>query len=187
MKKRFLTSSLISISAILLSCVGAISVGFASWIISQGDAVTTTGNINADTIDTNIKGVTIVGEPLAIGHYHYDDGEGNYTDTATLTYKISYTKSLIAVASLRLKGSLSFGNGLTIFKSDYFESIKYDGTDISANYHTSETAVEFTINQAIGSEDIPNKQLTFEINNKMIAKWGSQMDGGSFYLRLEVE
>lgn len=187
MKKRFLTSSLVSISAILLSCVGAISVGFASWIISQGDAVTTTGNINADTINTNIKGVSIVGEPLTIGHYHYDNGNGSYSDTTTLTYKISYTKSLINVSSMTLKGSLSFGNGLTIFKSDYFESITYDSVAVTPSYHQSETAVEFTITQAIGNSDIPNKELVFEINNKMIAKWGSQMDGSSFYLRLEVE
>ena len=191
MKKRFLTSSLVSISAILLSCVGAISVGFASWIISQEtDPVTANGVINADTIDTNIKGVTITGEPIIIGHYHFDDGNGVYSETANLIYKISYDVSEISLtgtSTMNLKGSLSFGDGLALFKSDYFDAATYDSSALSYSYHTSNTAIEFTFSQTIGNEDINDKELVFTINNKMIAKYGSQMDGKSFYLRLEVE
>ena len=192
MKKKYYTSTYVSVAAILLSCLGAISVGFATWVISQGDSTSANGTINADTIDTNIKGVSIVGEPLAIGHYHFDNGNGNYSTTANLTYKISYDVSEIILSNtttMTLRGSLSFGEGLEIFNNTYFTGVTYDATPATFNYHESNTAIEFTITQSIPNnvDDINNKELKFTINNKLVAKYGSQMDGGSFYLRLEVD
>lgn len=183
----------VTILAVLLSCAGLVSVGFASWIISQEtDPVSVTGDINADTVDTNIDGLSISGSPMRIAHYHYDDGNSNYSDIGYLTYSIDFDvseidKNLLNNNIMTLSGSLSFGTGLAIFKSDYVESITYDSSAVSYNFITGETAIEFTISQTIGNSDINDKELVFAFNNKMIAKYGASMAGDAFYLRLEVE
>lgn len=184
----------ISILAMLLSCAGLVSVGFASWIISQGDQATASGNINADDVNSNINGVSVtVGSVFEIGHYHFKNGNSYYNqNTGLLTYNISYDvseidTSLLTSNALRLSCSLSFGEGLACFKSDYIDSITYNtSTSITPTYITGNTAIEFTITQAIGSSDINNVPLTFTFNNKLIAKYGEEMANGSFYLRLEA-
>lgn len=183
----------VTILAMLLSCAGLISVGFASWVISQSDSESTSGNIAADEIDTNIDGVSIsVGSVFEIGHYHYKNGNSyNNQNTGVLTYNISYDvseikTSLLTSNTLRLSCSLSFGNGLACFKSDYVNSVTYNSSAITPTYITGNTAMEFTINQVIGSSDINNVPLTFTFNNKLVAKYGASMAGGSFYLRLEA-
>ena len=192
MKKRN-SRTAITILAMLLTCAGLVSVGFASWIISQGDQATVIGTIGADDVDTNINGVTVtVGNIFEIGHYHFKNGNGYYNEnTGTLTYNISYDvseidTSLLSGNSLVLSCSLSFSDGLAFFKSEYINSVSYNSTAITPTYISGNTAIEFTINQTIGSTDINNIPLTFVFNNKLIAKYGNDMANGSFYLRLEA-
>lgn len=48
------------ISAIIaLSCASLVSVGFASWVISQGDAKTVDGSIVVDTVETKQHTITV--------------------------------------------------------------------------------------------------------------------------------
>ena len=173
--------------------MGLVSVGFASWIISQGDQATTSGTIGADDVNTNINGVSVtVGSVFEIGHYHYKNGD-NYLNqnVGVLTYNISYDvseidTSLLTNNKLVLSCSLSFGDGLAIFKSNYVNSVTYNSSAITPTYITGSTAMEFTIEQTIGSSDINNVPLSFTFNNKLIAKYGNDMKDGLFYLRLEA-
>lgn len=183
----------ITILAMLLTCAGLVSVGFASWIISQGDQATASGNINADDVNSNINGVSVtVGSVFEIGHYHFKNGNSYYNqNTGLLTYNISYDvseidTSLLINNNLVLSCSLSFGDGLACFKSDYVNSVTYNSNAITPTYISGNTAMEFTITQTIGASDINNVPLTFTFNNKLIAKYGDDMVNGSFYLRLEA-
>ena len=191
-KKRF-NHVHMAILAMLLSCMGLVSVGFASWIISQGDQATTSGTIGADDVNTNINGVSVtVGSVFEIGHYHFKNGNDYLNqNTGVLTYNISYDvseidKSILTDNNLVLSCSLSFGDGLAIFKSTYINSIIYNSNAITPTYISGNTAMEFTITQAIGNSDINNVPLTFTFNNKLVAKYGADMADGSFYLRLEA-
>ena len=191
-KKRF-NHVHMAILAMLLSCMGLVSVGFASWIISQGDQATTSGTIGADDVNTNINGVSVtVGSVFEIGHYHFKNGNDYLNqNTGVLTYNISYDvseidKSILTDNNLVLSCSLSFGDGLAIFKSTYINSITYNSNAITPTYISGNTAMEFTITQAIGNSDINNVPLTFTFNNKLVAKYGADMADGSFYLRLEA-
>ena len=56
-KKRFNHVGM-AVLAMFLSCAGLVSVGFASWIISQGDSATASGTIGADEVNSNINGVS---------------------------------------------------------------------------------------------------------------------------------
>ena len=192
MKKRFDHVGM-AILAMFLSCAGLTSVGFASWIISQGDSTSATGNIGADDVNTNINGVSVtVASVFEIGHYHFKNGNTYLNeDTGVLSYNISYDvseidKSILTNNNLVLSCSLSFGEGLSIFKSDYINSITYNSSAITPTYISGNTAIEFTITQTIGNTDISNIPLTFTFNNKLIAKYGNDMADGSFYLRLEA-
>ena len=183
----------ITILAMLLTCAGLVSVGFASWIISQGDQATASGNINADDVNSNINGVSVtVGSVFEIGHYHFKNGNSYYNqNTGLLTYNISYDvseidTSLLTNNNLVLSCSLSFGDGLACFKSDYVNSVTYNSNAITPTYISGNTAMEFTITQTIGASDINNVPLTFTFNNKLIAKYGDDMVNESFYLRLEA-
>ena len=183
----------ISILAMLLSCAGLVSVGFASWIISQGDSTSTSGDIRADDVNTNINGVSItVGSVFEIGHYHFKNGNSYFNqNTGLLTYNISYDvseidNSILTDNKLVLFCSLSFGEGLPIFKTNYVNSVTYNSDAVTPTYISGNTAMEFTITQTIGSSDINNVPLTFTFNNKLIAKYGADMTDGSFYLRLEA-
>ena len=51
-------SGLIS-AVIALSCASLVSVGFASWVISQGDAKTVDGSIVVDTVQTKQHTITV--------------------------------------------------------------------------------------------------------------------------------
>ena len=51
-------SGLIS-AVIALSCASIVSVGFASWVISQGDAKTVDGSIVVDTVQTKAHTITV--------------------------------------------------------------------------------------------------------------------------------
>lgn len=191
-KKRF-NHVHMAILAMLLSCMGLVSVGFASWIISQGDQATTSGTIGADDVNTNINGVSvIVGSVFEIGHYHFKNGDSYLNqNTGVLTYNISYDvseidKSILTNNNLVLSCSLSFGEGLPIFKSTYVNSITYNSNAVTPTYISGNTAMEFTITQTIGDSDINNVPLTFTFNNKLVAKYGADMADGSFYLRLEA-
>ena len=191
-KKRFNHVG-VAVLAMFLSCAGLVSVGFASWIISQGDQTTATGTIGADEVNSNINGVSVaVGSVFEIGHYHFKNGDTYLNqNTGVLTYNISYDvseidTSLLTSNTLKLSCSLSFGDGLACFKSDYVNSVTYNSTAITPTYISGNTAMEFTINQVIGSSDINNVPLTFTFNNKLIAKYGEDMTNGSFYLRLEA-
>ena len=191
-KKRF-NHVHMAILAMLLSCMGLVSVGFASWIISQGDQATTSGTIGADDVNTNINGVSVtVGSVFEMGHYHFKNGNDYLNqNTGVLTYNISYDvseidKSILTDNNLVLSCSLSFGDGLAIFKSTYINSIIYNSNAITPTYISGNTAMEFTITQAIGNSDINNVPLTFTFNNKLVAKYGADMADGSFYLRLEA-
>lgn len=193
MKRKHSNNVQMAILATLLSSAGLISVGFASWIISQGSSTTATGNINADDVNTNINGVSVtVGSVFEIGHYHFKNGNSYYNqNTGLLTYNISYDvseidTSLLTSNNLVLSCSLSFGDGLAIFKSDYVNSVAYNSNTITPTYISGNTAIEFTITQNIGDSDINNVPLSFTFNNKLIAKYGEDMAGGSFYLRLEA-
>ncbi len=192
MKKRFNHVSM-AILAMFLSCAGLISVGFASWIISQGDSKTASGNINADDVNTNINGVSIaVGSVFEIGHYHFKNGNSYFNqNTGLLTYNISYDvskidNSILTDNKLVLFCSLSFGEGLPIFKTNYVNSVTYNSDAVTPTYISGNTAMEFTITQTIGSSDINNVPLSFTFNNKLIAKYGNDMKDGLFYLRLEA-
>ena len=176
-----------------LSCAGLISVGFASWIISQGSSASASGNINADEVSSNIDGVSVtLGSVFEIGHYHFKNGNTYLNeDIGVLTYNISYDvseidSSILTNNNLVLSCSLSFGEGLAIFKSDYINSVTYNSSAITPTYITGNTAIEFTITQTIGDSDINNVPLSFTFNNKLIAKYGADMADGSFYLRLEA-
>ena len=46
-------------AVIALSCASLVSVGFASWVISQGDSKTVDGAIIVDTVDDNIHHMTV--------------------------------------------------------------------------------------------------------------------------------
>ena len=191
-KKRF-NHVHMAILAMLLSCMGLVSVGFASWIISQGDQATTSGTIGADDVNTNINGVSVtVGSVFEIGHYHFKNGDSYLNqNTGVLTYNISYDvseidKSILTNNNLVLSCSLSFGEGLPIFKSTYVNSITYNSNAVTPTYISGNTAMEFTITQTIGDSDINNVPLTFTFNNKLVAKYGADMADGSFYLRLEA-
>ena len=192
MNKRFNHVSM-AILAMFLSCAGLISVGFASWIISQGSSASASGNINADEVSSNIDGVSVtLGSVFEIGHYHFKNGNTYLNeDIGVLTYNISYDvseidSSILTNNNLVLSCSLSFGEGLAIFKSDYINSVTYNSSAITPTYITGNTAIEFTITQTIGDSDINNVPLSFTFNNKLIAKYGADMADGSFYLRLEA-
>lgn len=179
--------------AMLLSCAGLVSVGFASWIISQGDQATASGTIGADEVDSKINGVSVsVASVFEIGHYHFKNGNTYLNqNTGVLTYNISYDvseidTSLLTNNTLELSCSLSFGEGLACFKSDYVNGVAYNSNAITPTYISGNTAMEFTIAQTIGASDINNVPLTFTFNNKLIAKYGEDMANGSFYLRLEA-
>lgn len=182
MKKRNYTSAYVSISAILLSCIGAISVGFASWIISQGDATSVTGTINADNIDPKIAGLTINSSgPLTYSHYFFQNPNNTdefNQDSATITYTIYFTG---ASGSLEFDGSLSFGTGLHVFNSTYI-SVKLGNEDLNHTFTTNNDAVKFSITATSTPQD-----LKFVISNKMIAKYGAEMNQKSFYLSLEAD
>lgn len=192
MNKRFNHVSM-AILAMFLSCAGLISVGFASWIISQGSSASASGNINADEVSSNIDGVSVtLGSVFEIGHYHFKNGNTYLNeDIGVLTYNISYDvseidSSILTNNNLVLSCSLSFDEGLAIFKSDYINSVTYNSSAITPTYITGNTAIEFTITQTIGDSDINNVPLSFTFNNKLIAKYGADMADGSFYLRLEA-
>lgn len=200
MKKRFYTGAYVSVAAILLSSLGAISVGFATWVISQSDSISAIGNISADTMDTKINGISVSSDTsITYGHYFFDQGN-NYEarSTATITYTISYNgndiiKDNSTNVSLTLSCSLSFGDGtLPLFVKDmYIKSIKYNSTEIidqsTTSFTANNNAVEFYISETITSSSYTaSKNLEIEISNKMIAKYGEDMDGGTFYLRLEA-
>lgn len=199
MSKKHFANTYITLAAILLSCVGTVSIGFATWIISQDDSSTASGVINADAFDTNIKGLGITAStPLTFAHYHYIS-EGSLYDYGTLTYTISFDVSEINATSLNILGSLSFSDSMPIFKelymSDYgdnsIKAITYDGNEIpssSINFLSNSTGVEFAFTQSIGENDF-NKSLSFTFNNKLIAKYGQDLieDGKTFFLRLEAE
>ena len=93
----------ITILAMLLTCAGLVSVGFASWIMGQeSDSKVATGDINADEVNSNINGVTVtVGSVFEIGHYHFKNGNSYYNqNTGLLTYNISYDVSEIDTSLL---------------------------------------------------------------------------------------
>ena len=133
-----------------------------------------------------------MGSVFEIGHYHFKNGNSYYNqNTGLLTYNISYDvseidTSLLTSNTLRLSCSLSFGEGLPIFKSTYVNSITYNSNAVTPTYISGNTAMEFTITQTIGDSDINNVPLTFTFNNKLVAKYGADMADGSFYLRLEA-
>ena len=194
MKKKLYTSTYVSVAAILLSCLGAISVGFATWVISQGDEASATGNINADTIDTKISGVTIENtEVFEIGHYFFKNGSTYLNnESGYLSYTITYNPTTIGKASISLSCGLSFstktGNSLPIFKSDYLTNVKYDDENQSPLDFSSSnnTGVIFTLSQSLSGTESFSKTLRFQFNNKLVAKYGDDMKQGTFYLRLEA-
>lgn len=201
MKKKHFASTYVSITAILLSCLGAISVGFASWIISQGNEASSTGTINADTIDTKINGVTVsTTSSLNYGHFFFDEGN-NYSErsSSSISYTIHYDGNQIigdnsVNYSLSLSVSLSFGDGsLPIFaKTTYVTSITYGSMGNEANIiddanFPDNKAITFAINEIITSKTYTaDKVLTFTFSNRIIAKYGDRMKNGKFYLRLEA-
>lgn len=195
MKHKHFTSTYVSVAAILLSCLGAISVGFASWVISQGDNANTIGNINADSVNTSISGVSVSkSEVFEIGKYFFRNGNTYLNnESGLLSYSITYSPSVIGKSSITLSCSLSFstsgGESLAIFKSNYLTSVKYDGaTQATLDFATSNNkAVEFSITQSLSGNDSFSKSLEFTFNNKLIAKYGDDMADGTFYLRLEAE
>ena len=201
MKFKHLTGAYVSIAAILLSCLGAISIGFSTWIISQEDSASTNGKINADDINTKIEGVTVSSNSIIeYGHYFFNQGASyEARSTATIIYSISYNGEEIVEdddtnVALSLSCSLSFGDGtLPLFvKNTYITSIKYNSIEIieqpTTVFTSNNDAVEFKISETIiDSTYSASKSLEITLSNRMIAKYGVDMNEGTFYLRLEAE
>ena len=202
MKRKHLTGAYVSAVAILLSCVGAISVGFATWVISQGDISTASGDINADKVDTNINGLTITPSCFTLGHYHYETVSSSsvtHSTTGTLSYEISINKSLLDKAIipnnlLSLSFTLTFadstGNNMAIFKDSYLNDITYSHGGLSEQYALSSpyTSVSVSIEEDVsGNENEPiSGTLSFTFTQQLVARYGVAMKGGTFYLNVEA-
>lgn len=185
MKKKHFAGAYVSVTAILLSCLGAVSVGFASWVITQGDSSTATGTIHADSIDTNINGLNIASNgPLTFSHYFFQSASNSNQfnqEYATIVYTISYAND----GSLPLDGSLSFSSGLALFNATYLTSVKFgaeEGSNLNYEFASNHDAITFNITATSTPQ-----HLRIQISNKMIAKYGDEMKNGKFYLRLEAE
>jgi hypothetical protein len=200
MRKRFYTGAYVSIAAILLSCLGAISVGFATWIISQGDTSTVTGDIDADKVNTNINGVAIIPSCFTMGHYYYDASASGSTvthsTTGTLSYDISITKNLIDKTiipnnTLTLSMTLTFANesseNLPIFKSAYLSGVNYGGSAFN-DYVLADPyqSVTIEIEEDVSGSGAINKTLSFVFSQQLVARYYSAMRGGKFYLNVEA-
>ena len=202
MRKRFYTGAYVSIVAILLSCLGAISVGFATWVISQGDISTASGDINADKVDTNINGLTIIPSCFTLGHYHYETVSSSsvaHSTTGTLSYEISINKRLLDKAIipnnlLSLSLTLTFadlaGNNMPIFKDGYLSDITYSHGGLSEQYALSSpyTSANVSIEEDVsGNENEPVRgTLSFTFTQQLVARFGVAMKGGTFYLSVEA-
>ena len=177
------TNVYITISAILLSCLGTISIGFSTWIISQKDEASASGNIQADIVDSNIAGLTVVtNRNLIYGRYFYQNpaNQNKYdSEFGSIIYSLKYDGSN---SSITLDASLSFGTGLELFKPEYLTEIKYNNDGITYSYSDNHDAVTFNIEAVATSRD-----LVFTFSNKMIIDYGNELNSNSFYLRLESD
>lgn len=180
MKTKRMAGAYVSLTATLLSALGAVSIGFASWAVSKGDQSTATGNVTADAY-TSIDGLSISSSSvLTYGRYFFKTGESTYTgETATITYSIQYTGG----SSIVLRGFLSFGSGLAIFNSTYITNVTFGGSTATYSFTQNNQSVEISGLSATSS----SQNLVFTISNKMIAKYGSEMNSGTFYLSLEAD
>ena len=180
MKVKRMAGAYVSLAATLLSALGAISVGFATWAVSKGDQSTVTGNVVADAY-TSIDGLNVSSSSvLTYGRYFFKNGESTYTgDSATITYSIQYTGG----SSITLRGFLSFGSGLAIFNSTYITNVTFGGSTATYSFVQNNQSVEIS---GLSATSI-SQNLVFTISNKIIAKHGSEMNGGLFYLSLEAD
>lgn len=195
------TGAYVSVAVILLSCLGAISVGFATWVISQGDISTATGDIDADKVNTNINGVTITPSCFTMGHYHYEtvgNSSVSHSTTGTLSYVISIDKNaldrdIISNNTLSLSLVLTFADSRTanldFFKSAYIDSVTYDNNSLQGQYTLASPyrALSLTIQEDVSGSGAINKTLSFVFNQQLIARYGSAMRGGKFYLNVEAD
>lgn len=195
MKTKHFTSAYVSVAVILLSCLGAISVGFATWVISQGDTANPSGTIKADSVDVGINGISITASSVfQYGHYFFKGNSNTYKNNneGQLVYTIQYDPNTIEEESLDLLCSLSFsdanGNSMAIFNNTYLTEVEYNTTPIAQlDFNSSNnTGVGFGFTQAISGTSTISSELVFTFSNKLIAKYGEDMAGGTFYLRLET-
>lgn len=97
MKKRIITLVLSALAAVLL-----VGVGFASWVVSQGDANEQTGNILVETVKDERLAVTVTpdgksfqfGAPAtgATEGWLHEDGENAIPENLVVTFKVEVTR-----------------------------------------------------------------------------------------------
>ena len=192
MRIKHFTNAYISIFAALLCALGSITIGFSTWVTSvNGDTKSTSGNINADSFAA-IQGVTVSSSSVvSYGHYFYEPTSNTYTATTTIDYSIAYDGNKIVDSSttnyvLTLNCFLSFGDGsLPVYRNDYITAATYNSNSVALTY--TSLNISFTISETITNNTYSaTKHLIFTLSNKMIAKYGDDMNGKSFYLSLEV-
>jgi len=213
MKQKHLTGAYVSIAAILLSCLGAISVGFSTWIISQGDNASASGNINADSVNS-MEGVTITSNCFTIGHYHYENhnitssNPGYYVENGNLIYTLTINPitvrnkaNLATTNTLKITTTITFSKlnktNLAIFKNAYLSSISYkqdSGTETILDSGTGELqynlaspyeSVSYYFNVDVSGNGTIVIVLTYTFTQQLVARYYKEMIGGSFYLALE--
>ena len=201
MRMKHFTGAYVSVAVILLSCLGAISVGFATWVISQGDISTTTADIDADKVNTNINGLSITPSCFTMGHYHYenvDNASVSHSTTGTLSYAISIDKdaldkSIISNNTLTLSMVLTFadstGANLPIFRPSYIDSVTYNSNSLSGQYTLTNPykSLSLTIGEDVSGTGTIEKTLSFVFNQQLVARYSSAMRGGKFYLSVEAD
>ena len=212
MSKKHFTSAYVSIAAILLSCLGAISVGFSTWIISQGDSASASGNINADSINS-MEGITVAANCFTMGHYHYENSNitssnpGYYVENGNLIYTLTINPAtvrnkatLATTNTLKISTTTTFSKdkaNLAIFKDAYLSSISYkkdsetetnlgSGTGVlQYNLVSPYESVSYYFNVDVSGNDTIVIVLTYKFTQQLVARYYEEMIGGSFYLALE--
>ena len=205
MKKKHYTNAYVSVVAILLSCLGAISIGFATWIISKDDTSTISGEIEADKVNTNINGVNITPSCFSMGHYYYDTTTSSssivHSITGILSYEITINKNVLNQAiisddALTLSLNLTFAKtienesqNLSIFEEPtYLSSVSYDESPKLHEVTSDNKAVMLTIEEDVsGFNGTITKILSFSFTQQLVAKFYDIMRGGKFYLNVEAD
>ena len=179
-------SGLIS-AVIALSCASIVSVGFASWVISQGDEKTVNGSISVDTVTTQAYSISFtsgvtdgsLNDVIAFGKadgtttYHWLD---NNTMAENLNASFQFTINGIDAAT-------PSGNSATLSDSGYTLTASLESPAYTAALTDGLTEGGNTYKNLVGA--LPTPSLAFAggtFTCSVAFTWGSDFNQQNPYI-----
>ena len=187
---------------VALSCASMISVGFASWVISQGDDQTVNGTILVDTVETKDYKITnltkVTGDALDDKIIFGVDtsswsgspwltntgtiGTSSQTSVANLTASFSFKISNVEAASVSGNVATLTGTGYKLTAT--FANVGYDDALTDGLTYTDSSSVDHNYKNLVGA--LPTPTLSFDDDTDVFTwsvtfTWGSDFGNKNPY------